>query len=71
MRIEIAPGCSVRLGERELSVANSVRSSGHLSQDKLTPEDMPIIISLVNKNVIRRRNQQGTIRYEIRPGIDW
>lgn len=71
MRIEIAPGCSVRLGEHELIMVNRVRSSGHLLQDNLTPGDMSVIISLVNKNVLRRRNQQGAIRYEVRPGINW
>lgn len=71
MRIEIAPNCFVRLGERELAIANIVRTAGHVLQDNLTPEDIAIIISLINKNVIRRRNQQGKIKYEIRSGINW
>jgi uncharacterized 2Fe-2S/4Fe-4S cluster protein (DUF4445 family) len=71
MKIHIAPGCSVNLSDGELALASKIKAAGILDQDRLSSDEMIVIIKLVNKNVVRRRNRAGKVSYEIGPNIDW
>ena len=69
MKIQIALGCFVRLTEDELSLVKQIQKNGSIFQDRLSLEVLPHIISLVSKNILKRRNQMGRVRYEVRPNI--
>ena len=69
MKIQIAPGCFVRLTEDELSLVKQIQENGSIFQDRLSLEVLPHILSLVSKNILKRRNQMGRVRYEVRPNI--
>ena len=71
MRLKIAPGCTVILGDDEIKLMESLRGMGKINQSALAPDEIKAMLNLVNKNAVKRRNLNGSVEYEIRPGIDW
>lgn len=71
MRLKIAPGCTVILGDAEIKLMESLRGMGKINQSALAPDEIKAMLNLVNKNAVKRRNLNGSVEYEIRPGIDW
>ncbi len=71
MKIEIAPGCFVKLTENEKDLAEQVRNNTFILQENLSSSEIPHILSLIHKNILKRRNQSGRVRYEVRSGVNW
>ena len=69
MRLEIAPGVGIHISDPEHLILQRMRQGQLRDQDSMTESELALVLRLVNKNVLKRRSNDGKVSYEIRPTI--
>lgn len=69
MKAEISPGIHIPLTEKETQLLACLVKSGKLLYDNLEPNQVCVILNLLDKSVLKRKKKGHDVYYKLRPGI--
>lgn len=69
MKTEISPGVTIPLTEKETYLLGQLSKTGKLIHDNLKPDQVCVILNLLDKSVLMRKKKGHYVYYKLRPGI--